>query len=116
MGKGSDRRQGEDTVKIDNNRKSAFPKINVERDKKYIAWISSLPCLTLNRGCSGDVVAHHIKRRAECSDYETIPLCYHHHVGGTNCVHSSRKIFEGTYNVDLKEEAERLKEEWDART
>lgn len=115
MSKGSNRRQGEDTVEIDNNWVSAFPKLNLEQDEEYLDWIRLKPCCVRNRECRGQIAPHHIKRRAECSDHETVPLCWHHHTGSTNCVHSSKTMFEGRHNIDLKEEAERLKEEWDAR-
>lgn len=92
----------------------AFPKINPARDKKYRAWVRTKPCI-LHSAYYNPVVAHHISAGGmgtKCSDYETVPLCHSHHLE----IHDHGKdTFERKYSIDLKEEAERLKEEWDVR-
>jgi hypothetical protein len=117
MGKGSNRRQGEDTVKFDDNFDNiSFPKPKRVQDKKYLEWMRLHLCLVeRNFICTGQTVAHHISTGGmgtKCSDYETAPLCHEHH----REIHDKgKKIFQAKYEVDLKEEAERLKEVWDAK-
>ena len=110
-GKGDKRRQGEDTEAVNDNWVAAFPKINPSRDKKYRAWVRTHPCLACS--VSDETIAdHHIHKLGtgiKCSDYETVPVCYDHHQE----VEKSREDFERRYGLDLKEEAERRKEEWD---
>lgn len=92
-----------------------FPKLNVERDKKYRLWIASKPCLISDKDCRGQVIPHHIYYRARCTDYLAVPLCsLGHHKDSSVAVHTlQREPFETKYSIDLKEEAERLKGEWD---
>lgn len=88
----------------------AFPKINPARDKKYLKWITRLPCLGWGRH-TGDVVYHHIYSLGtgiKCSDYKTVPVCYDHHQEAER----SRREFEEKYHVDLYEEADRLRKEY----
>lgn len=95
-----------------------FPKLNPERDKKYRAWVRTHPCLVgryfvnpFKEICQGQVVDHHIESLGtgiKCSDYLTVPVCNAHH----REVERSREIFEKRYNIDLKEEAERLRREY----
>jgi len=113
VGKGHSRRQGEDAEKFDEGYEAAFPKLNPERDKKYRAWVRTHPCLAC--GISGEIITdHHIESLGtgiKCSDYLTVSLCNDHH----RAVERSRDAFEHFYMLDLKEEAERLKGEWDAK-
>ena len=114
MGKGSKPRKGEDTRRVRANWDGiAFPKDNPERNKKYREWVRTHPCLAC--GVSDETIAdHHIHKLGKgikCSDYETVPVCYDHHQE----VEKSREDFERKYSIDLKEEAERLKGEWDAK-
>lgn len=101
------------------------PKPKRVQDKKYLEWIKSLPCLVRNiegvigeRGCRcvGDIAYHHVSTGGmgtKGSDYETVPLCFYHHIGE---LHSrGRKAFHVKYNIDLKEEAEMLKGKWDGK-
>lgn len=50
------------------------------RDKRYLGWIKTLPCLDCGYH---DTVPHHVftgGMSTKCSDYDTIPLCHvcHH--------------------------------------
>jgi hypothetical protein len=114
MGKGSNRRHGEDTVKFDDNFDNiAFPKPKRVQDKKYLEWIRWHLCVAdPDFICSGQIIPHHINAGGmgtKCSDYETVPLCNEHH----REIHDKgKKIFQAKYEIDLKEEAERLREEY----
>jgi hypothetical protein len=117
MGKGHKPRQGVSRKKYVEGYEAAFPKLNVERDKKYRLWIASHPCLLSDKKCVGQVIPHHIYYRARCTDYLTVPLCsLGHHKYGKWSVHElTREPFEKFHNIDLKEEAERLRREYELR-
>ena len=110
MGKGSKPRKGEDTRAIRERWPMKKPKR--EQDKKYLEWMRLQACI-VTEPCSVLVVAHHISAGGmgtKCSDYETVPLCNEHH----REIHDKgKKTFQAKYSIDLKEEAERLKGEWD---
>lgn len=112
-------------MKIDDNFDNiAFPKPKREQDKKYLGWIQTYPsCLmkchfivtTYISLCAGQIVAHHVSTGGmgtKCSDYETVPLCNEHH----REIHDKgKRIFQAKYGIDLKEEAERLRREYEGR-
>lgn len=53
-----------------------LPKPKTPRDKKYLAFIRTLPCCDC--GLPGPSEAHHIftgGMALKCSDYDTVPLC-----------------------------------------
>lgn len=106
-------------MKLDDNWDMVFPfpKLNIVRDKKYRLWIATHPCLIGDKDCKGQVIPHHIYYRARCTDYLTVPLCsFGHHKDSPVAVHTlTREPFEELYSIDLKEEAERLREEWDGQ-
>jgi len=53
------------------------------RCTKYLRWVATLPCVV----CGGESVAHHLIGHGKSgmgtkvSDFETFPLCGHHHTG-----------------------------------
>src|SRR5690242_11779306 len=51
------------------------------RDKSYVSWIATLPCIALGDGCNGPVQVCHLKSRgAGGADYgNTFPACFRHH-------------------------------------
>lgn len=60
------------------------------KDKKYLEWIRTLPCLLCKAGYyshSREVQAHHLLKpydgvrgmSLKANDKNAIPLCYHHH-------------------------------------
>ena len=60
------------------------PKPQRENDKKYLAYIRTLPCLI--GGCTGKAVPHHESGLSDdpsmamkCSDYLAVPMCLYHH-------------------------------------
>lgn len=56
-----------------------YPKPTTERDKKYLAWIRTLPCLVCQ---STPVHPHHEGSHGmgiKTSDRNTLPLCHTHH-------------------------------------
>jgi Protein of unknown function (DUF968) len=97
-----------------------FQKVKPIRDKKYLDFIRSLPCLIC--GAAGSE-AHHEAREGHGTmggkpgDDRTIPLCVNHHAfGGTKkhpgSVHgmgklTGRKYWE-EYGVDIEEWIVRL--------
>lgn len=107
-------------MKFDDNFDNiAFPKPKRVQDKKYLKWMKAHLCLMWNpwakdRHCQGQVISHHISTGGmgtKCSDYETVPLCNEHH----REIHDKgKKIFQAKYELDLKEEAERLRGEYNA--
>lgn len=53
-----------------------------DRDKKYLAWIRTLPCDVRGNDCSGRIEPHHAARAyhgKKGSDYSAMPLCTGHH-------------------------------------
>lgn len=60
-----------------------LPKPHTDRDPKYLAWITTLPCLhSHTKDCMGDIVAHHSKGGGTSnkgSDFSCVPLCHKHH-------------------------------------
>ncbi len=82
----------------------AFPKPIRLKDKDYVAWVRSRPCLV-------DYVvahAHHtISIGAGGSDYRTVPLCHMHH---RELHRVGRSTFETRHRLDLTEEVLRLME------
>jgi hypothetical protein len=54
------------------------PKIKTIRDKKYMDWVKTLPCMI----CGRQSEPHHEGARGigiKASDWDTIPLCNVHH-------------------------------------
>jgi hypothetical protein len=65
------------------------PKPHRETNKKYLAYIKTLPCACRDNTCVGDIVPHHTKTKGSGgSDYMTIPLCHTHH----QRIHTEGKI------------------------
>lgn len=56
-------------------------------DKQFRAWVATQDCIatSIGEGCSGDVIAAHVRRIADGAgtgikpDYACIPLCHGHH-------------------------------------
>ena len=79
-------------------------------DPEYLKKIAGLPCaVSTTHGCSGDVVAHHVKTKgAGGKDRgDTIPLCYLHHQEWHN---RGRISFQMKYGIDAPKEAGLLAE------
>lgn len=81
----------------------------ITRDKKYVKWIRTQPCLVCFKTPSQ---AHHY-RTAENSgmgikpaDEWCVPLCHAHH---SELHKTGIKTFSGKYGVDFREELTRLK-------
>ena len=89
-----------------------FFKEEIPRDKKYLRWIGTLPCLI----CKRPSIPHHQPKvgecnRPRCSDYRTLPICSAHHIDGgvpgfPGCYHGMGKItgwaFWERYGVDVE--------------
>jgi hypothetical protein len=82
-----------------------FPKPISYKDKKYIKYIESLPCV-VGMDCYGDIVAHHVEAGGvgmKCSDYRTISTCQNHHTPGDESIHKlGVSRFEDKHRLDLK--------------
>lgn len=84
-------------------------KVKPARDKKYLAFIRSLPCLVCQRPGPSD--PHHEQEKGhgtmagKCSDYRTVPLCHTHH----------RERHDKGCTVDMDGAIERLNATWVAR-
>ena len=100
-----------------------IPKNPPARDDDYKAYVASFPCMILTDGkreealkspCIGQVCAHHIRRRVECSDYETVPLCANHHVPGVHTM--GKKTFQRKFGIDFKKKVAELNKGWDNRS
>jgi hypothetical protein len=71
-----------------------------ERDRAYLVWIRTLPCLVCGRRPSE---AAHLAARAfgqKCSDRETGPLCAWDHRLGPHSHHALGRTFWQHYRID----------------
>lgn len=84
-----------------------IPKPKRHKDKKYLEWILTQPCIVDNCECLGDIIYHHtVTVGAGGSDKEAVPLCKRHHIPG---VHSmGKKTFQEKYGINFKLEILRL--------
>lgn len=84
-----------------------------ERDKKYLEWITTLPCILTGYR---PTVAHHQWKRHEkamgskCSDYRAVPLCHEIHT----LFHGDPgwKVYDW-YGVDIEEVIKTLNAWWE---
>jgi len=79
----------------------------------YHRFVGTLPCV-VGGGCKGPVAGHHVKTvGAGGKDYgNEAPTCALHH----QVFHSGgRSLFEARFDVDLTEEAERVRQLWEGR-
>jgi len=76
-----------------------FFKNKTSRDKDYLAWIRTHSCQIC--GLKDETIASaHMGtggKGIKASDYETLPLCYEHHMEE----HAGRESFAGKYNIDI---------------
>jgi hypothetical protein len=81
-------------------------KIKTIRDKKYMEWIKTLPCIICQRNTPSD--PHHTKtggKGIKACDYTCVPLCHKHHVE----IHTvGTRTFQRIYDVDFDTVCERL--------
>jgi hypothetical protein len=98
------------------------PRRGPARDKKYLAWIRTLPCAV--RTCSWHTKqvwvypieaahsgAHGISQKA--SDYSAIPLCSWHHRLSPDSYHASAKTFFTRHGLDRKALVKELNERYE---
>ena len=78
-----------------------------KKEKEHLGKVASLGCIVCCNLGLGETPAeiHHIgngtmSKRA--SNYEAIPLCHFHHLGGNigEAVHSGRKSFEKNFGTE----------------
>jgi len=68
----------------------------------HMAWVKTLPCCVCGRAGPSD--AHHVihdrygTRRA--SDWEVVPLCREHHLGGTSAIHTGKETWREHHGPD----------------
>ena len=80
----------------------------------YHRYVGTLPCVVGGGGCKGAVAGHHLKTvAAGGKDHgNEVPLCVPHHqtlhIGG-------RVLFEARFDVDLAEQADRVRQLWEGR-
>lgn len=89
-------------------------KLVTERNRRYLDWIDTLPCLV----CRGPATHHHESEKGgkgmgmKCSDYRSVPLCAKHH----NSVHTMGKnSFYFMWGIDIEKTIGRLNQEWKKR-
>lgn len=77
------------------------------KDKNYLAWLHTLPCLV--PGCKAPPEAHH-ERSISRDDAFAVPLCRAHHRGehGRHGLRSLR-LFEEAYRISLRARAMELR-------
>jgi hypothetical protein len=103
-----------------------------KRDREYMAWIASLPCIVCyasyyfpvwalhewpnGKECMPVEVAHVGDRGlgAKCSDRETIPLCAQHHREGSDAVHRLGKNFWSHHGIDRDQLVAQLQRRFEA--
>lgn len=77
-------------------------------EKDWLSRVAALPCCICK--CAG-VEVHHIRTGVgmgkRAGHYETIPLCFEHHMGNSGIHGLGRKAFERKYSIT---ELELLKE------
>ncbi len=84
------------------------------RDRAYMAWIRSLPCLICGRSRSE---AAHLGVRAfaqKCSDRETGPLCAWDHRLGPESHHALGRMFWQHHGIDRARLIRELNESYNA--
>jgi hypothetical protein len=88
-----------------------FFKEKTSRDKAYLKWIDTLPCIV--KGCVTNATHHHVEtggKGFKCSDYRTIPLCYPHHF---QLHRIGRHSFAALYGINYEKELIRLNALWE---
>lgn len=92
---------------------------NRVRDRKYLAWIHTLPCLIcglLEREQVTPTEAAHVGLRGlmqKCSDRETIPLCAEHHRTGAQSHHRAGRFFWSIWKLERANAIAVLNQEYD---
>jgi len=91
-------------------------------EKKYMAWVATLPCSVLNLHCKGRITVQHcqgVEYRGmgqKAGNKETFPLCEAHHLFGPYSIEQmGRKAWEKmhgpqAYHLKKTQEKYRLKE------
>lgn len=93
---------------------------NATFDKRYLAWIRTLPCLACERAGIEQATrteAHHAGPRAygtKVPNSQAVPLCREHHREGKHAVHVIGKRFWTANSIDMASEIERLNSEWES--
>ena len=89
------------------------------RDKKYLDWIKSLPCVVcLSKHYYHISEPHHIPLKGnsgkgtKTDDTRAIPLCNNHH---SEYHQHGRDTFSIKYNLDYEESIERLNKIYESR-
>jgi hypothetical protein len=78
------------------------------RDKKYISWLKTLPCLL----CGKESEPHHVNVKGfggkgiKTADQRSIPVCHEHHMEIHN---NGRDSFATKYNLDYENIIQRLR-------
>lgn len=97
-------------------KRSGSPRRGRIRDKAYLEFIASLPCLVSGRR---PVTVHHVRRFGEQkSDRRTVPLLaeFHMHAFGPYSIERMGKpAFEQMFGVDLEAAICRYNAEYEAR-
>jgi len=95
-----------------------FPKSKTPRDKHFLKWIDSQPCIV--RGCRRQSTHHHQPERGhgsrglKCSDYRAIPMCSGGHHEELHQI--GRDSFAAKYHVDYELIIVRNKERYQRET
>lgn len=87
-------------------------KPKIPRDKRYLKWISNLPCLICQAPAPS--IAHHCQpigkggKGIKTSDYRCVQLCHKHH----DEIHRGRITFAKKYGFDQDHVIGKLNEIW----
>ena len=75
-------------------------------EREYMGRVAELCCIACKRIGYSDTPAevHHVRFNVgmgqRASNYDTIPLCPHHHRHGSDAIHRSKKSFEESYGTE----------------
>jgi hypothetical protein len=80
--------------------------VTTKAEKEHLSRVAALGCIVCKRAGYGysEAQIHHLKDghgSTRASHFETIPLCYKHHLGGGPGVafHSGKQTWEGKYGT-----------------
>ena len=88
------------------------PRPGVVRDRDYLAWLHTQPCIVAS-GCSRWIEAHHVGHPRD--DHRAVPLCSRHHRESRDAVHQlGRRAFERQFGISFEAAIIGLNDEYEA--
>lgn len=74
-----------------------------KRDREFLAFIHTMPCILSGSSCSGPITAHHAGERGlmqRADDRTALPACYGHHLTRKDSLHVLGKSFWSYHSLD----------------